>query len=88
MKDRRTKKAETWKFDRVTMGLFINDVTQVGGGGSYFCYTIYEGPSKIVNLVWHTAGGGGQKISIFAYLRDVIYEWPPKYIFCFNVTAH
>ena len=33
-------------------GLFINDVTQAGGGGSHFCDTMFEGLSKTGNLVW------------------------------------
>ena len=32
-------------------GLFINYVTQVGGGGSHLCGTMYGGLSKTGNLV-------------------------------------
>ena len=32
-------------------GLFNNDFTQVGGGGSYFCDAICEGQSKTCNLM-------------------------------------
>ena len=52
--------------------MFINDVTQVGGGGLTLCDNMYEGLSKTGTLVWQS----GVKKS--PNLRDIINEWPLK----------
>ena len=53
------------------MGLFINDVTQVGG--SDFCDTMYEGLSNTWNLVWLSGKGEGVKnlqICVTSFMDD------------------
>ena len=51
-------------------GPFINDVTQVGGGGVIFCDGIYEDESE--TPIKHDRGGRG--INFGSKLCDVIYE--------------
>ena len=55
------------------MELYINDVMQVGGGGSNLCGTLYKGLIKTVILMWQKCEGGGQIPSNF---RDIINECP------------
>ena len=52
-------KQQSWDRDsKMTKRLFMNDVTQVGGEGMWFCDIEYEDASKTLILAWQRGKGG------------------------------
>ena len=74
-----------WNLQKCVLskGPFINDVTQVGERGEWFCDTMYEGVGKMPILAWQRGRGG----NFGSKLRDVIYECPLN-TFLFKSRKH
>ena len=54
-----SKQQLSWDRDsKMTKRLFMNDVTQVGGEGMWFCDIRYEDASKALILAWQRGKGG------------------------------